>query len=500
MPKIREYAAPELNFQEVPMQGYGELRGGAETARSFQRLGSAIETGSEQIYQRQAQEETSDLNADFSMLTAEVTDEIDSAVQDGSINSQDYLQKLQPRIDKLSDGISTPAARRSFERNAARLTAVAIKKASRGQAMVAGAKAQANVQAEINNYSSSLFVDPSSFQDNIDAMRSSIEDQVTSGALKAVDAEKLQMVATRDLAKGAVRGWARLDPDLAEKKLKDFQPYLSGDQMSEMQGYINQERRANAAEATRLEAAEKRAEKLKGDAWMEKNLNQIINGNLSTKTILSSPLKPREKMSLINAVERNAKDGGGATDPRVKNRIMQNILNGQITDVQQFVDQVGSGINLKDLGELNGFLAKTPEGEAQIEGEKRLFELAKKTLGNKDPMTGGFQTDADSEYNISRFMAEYQRKKQEMIKAKKPLSELVNPDSKDYFGFRVKEFKKTPQQILEYQAQLTKAQVAAQTSQGSQKRLKVVSPKGQSGTILEADKDKYLSQGFKVVD
>lgn len=222
MPKIREYAAPELNFQEVPMQGYGELRGGAETARSFQRLGSAIETGSEQIYQRQAQEETSDLNADFSMLTAEVTDEIDSAVQDGSINSQDYLQKLQPRIDKLSDGISTPAARRSFERNAARLTAVAIKKASRGQAMVAGAKAQANVQAEINNYSSSLFVDPSSFQDNIDAMRSSIEDQVTSGALKAVDAEKLQMVATRDLAKGAVRGWARLDPDLAEKNSRIF--------------------------------------------------------------------------------------------------------------------------------------------------------------------------------------------------------------------------------------------------------------------------------------
>ena len=490
MPKIREYAAPELNFQEVPMQGYGELRGGAETARSFQRLGSAIETGSEQIYQRQAQEETSDLNADFSMLTAEVTDEIDSAVQDGSINSQDYLQKLQPRIDKLSDGISTPAARRSFERNAARLTAVAIKKASRGQAMVAGAKAQANVQAEINNYSSSLFVDPSSFQDNIDAMRSSIEDQVTSGALKAVDAEKLQMVATRDLAKGAVRGWARLDPDLAEKKLKDFQPYLSGDQMSEMQGYINQERRANAAELARVEAAERRAEKLKGDAWMEKNLNQIINGNLSTKTILSSPLKPREKMSLINAVERNAKDGGGATDPRIKNQITQKILTGEFTDVQQFVDQVGKGINLKDLGELNNFLAKTPEGQAQIDGEKRLFELARKTISSKD-YSGAFNTDADSEYNITRFMADYQAAKNQMIKDGKPVSSLVDPNSADYFGLKAKSYKLTPQQTIALQADL-------QRKRATPERVGVIGKDGKSYTIEKSELPQALKQGYRL--
>lgn len=498
MPKIREYGSPELNFQEVPVQGYGELRGGADSARSLQRLGGAIEDVGNQFYQREVQEETSDVNANFSQLTAEVTEEIESATQDGSINSEEYLNKLQPRIDSLSEGLSTPAARRSFERNAARLRAVAIKKSSRGQALVAGAKAEANVTSEIANYSSSLFSDPEGFHDNLDAMHASIDDQVSSGGLPAAAAEKLKLTSARDMAKAAVGGWARLDPDLAEKKLHSgqYDGYLNGDQKKEMQTYIDQQRRAQLAEINRAEAAERRADKLKSDAWMEKNLKQIIKGDLSTKSIMDSPLKPREKMSLINAVEANAKDGGGRTDPRVKNQIMGAILNGRVTDVQQFVDQVGKGITLKDLGELNNFLAKTPQGEAQIDGEKRLFELAKKALGNKDPMSGGYTTDADSEYNISRFMAAYQRKKEEMIKDKKPLSDLVNPDSKDYFGFRVKEFKKTPQQILDYQAKVAKEQVLANT----QKRIKVVSPAGQAGTILESDKDRYLNskQGFRL--
>lgn len=461
MPKIREYGSPELNFQEVPVQGYGELRGGGDTARSFQRLGGAIEDVGNQFYQREVQEETSDVNANFSQLTAEVTEEIEAATQDGSINSEEYLNKLQPRIDGLSDGLSTPAARRSFERNAARLRAVAIKKSSRGQALVAGAKAEANVTSEIANYSSSLFSDPEGFHDNLDAMHASIDDQVSSGGLPAAAAEKLKLTSARDMAKAAVGGWARLDPDLAEKKLHSgqYDGYLNGDQKKEMQTYIDHQRTAKEAENTRAEAAQKRAEKAKGDAFMAQHLKEIVKGNLSTEQIMNAPgLKPEFKISLIKAVAKTAKDGG-TTNPAVYTSIHQKMLTGEITDPSQFIDEVNKGrINFSDYEKLVKDIPNTPEGKAMVERKKAAFNIAKsEILQTGFSNFGSRQYTADSQRLLQAWLDDARTQEAELVKQGKSPAELYDPRSPHYIAGpeKFKHYKMSVNEFFSSQAKET---------------------------------------------
>ena len=497
MPKIKEYGPAKLEFQAD-----GESFVAGEPDQFSQQVKSFTESSNSLAYtlnRRKAQEETSDLNAGFAEAAAESTGDIEDGVRDGTIDTPAYMEKLQQRIDKMSDNISTSSGRRTFERNAANLRARAFKQASRGEAAVKGAKVVANVKTEIGSYQASLFTDPSTFNEDHASMMSSVDEHVRQG-LPAIEAEKIKVQASKEMAEAAVRGWAQLNPDIAEKKLHAgiFDKYLgekAGDSKAQMQTYIDTQRSAKLTELNRVDALEKRTQRLKADAFWDRNVKAIANGELDTNAIMNSPsLTGKDKMAMINLVEKNSADGGGRTNPRVKNKILGDIQAGRITDASQISEHVGNGINVKDMVQLNQFLVKTPEGEAMIDGEKNLFEIAKKTIGQKDMSNPWGGTDGSSEYNISRFMFDYQQAKQQMIKDKKNPADLVNPNSKDYFGFKARGYKLSPQDTLKKQADI----VAAQTVAKGEKRIKVISPSGQSGTILESEKATYLKQGFRL--
>ena len=507
MPKIREYGAPELGYQRDGVTSTARYAPDGESGRAISRFGEHLTDLGDSVYRRQEQEETSNINAEFSTLSADVTTELDEQVRDGTINAQEYAEKLQERINKFDQNIETGAGRRSFERNSAQLQSQAFKRASRGQAIVAGARAEANVKTEMGNYSSSLFNDPGNFDVYHQRMFDSIDDQVETGALKASDAEKLKYAAGSDLAKSAVRGWAQLDPNVAEQKLTsgEFDRYFDGDTKAQMQGYINQQRTAGETEKNRVEAQIKKAEKARTDAWYETNLSKIIQGNLDTKQIMNSPLKPREKMSLLRAVNANA-IRGGTSNPRVVNYIRQRILLPagdpyKIVDVQQFIDRVGIDLSMTGLGKLNSFLQKTPEGQAMVDKERRLMDFAKKGIANRGFMSSGFGTDINSEKNISQFMDDYQAAKQAMIKEGKNPSALVDPNSKEhYFGNKISAYRLSGQQVVDNLAEETKkrVQVETQAKVSGEKRIKVISPDGIPGTIFESEKQKKLSEGYRL--
>ena len=438
MPKIREYGQA-LEYQAGGVTSTMGLARSGDVGRAIRGAGEEIGQLGDNIYKRQAQQETSDQNAQFSDLAADVSLEVDQGIQDGSIDAQKYAETVRQRIDKLGENISTNEGRMAYERNAARVMGQAQKMAARGQAAVAGAKAQTNLGTELSNYTSSLFTDPSEFSSNYDAMMSSINDQVTTKALKSADADKFRLAAGKDLAKSAVRGWAQLDPDIAEKKLRngEFDTYLDGESKAQMQTYIDVKRSAQKTDIERKEALERKAEKAKGDAWMAKNLKGITAGTVSSDEILNAPgLKPQFKMQLLKSVQENAKNGGGITDPAVYTRISQRTLlpdgdPNKIEDPEQFIGLVGKGLSMKDFERLSSDLDKTPDGKAMRGSKKSAYDVAKAAIVQKSFVNfGSGQSSPESLSQLQRWSDEVRKLEEQYAKDGKPIRDLYDPANK----------------------------------------------------------------------
>lgn len=464
MPKIREYGVQNLEFQNPGLSSSAALEHSGDMGRAVDKFGQTVENVGDMVYRRQAQEETSNLNASFAQLNAQVTSDIDDGTQDGSIDAQKYTDGLQKKIDSMDQNITTREGRNAFERNAGHLQEYAFKRASRGQAAVAGAVSVNNVKTTLSGYSQSLMADPSGFAQNREAMLSAIDDQVQTGGLKATEAEKLKVVARNNLAEATMRGWARLDPDLAEKKLysDEFKGDLDSNSMSQMQDYINKVRVAKGAEESRSEAAQKRAEKATGDAWMAQNLHSIADGSLDANKILDAPgLKPQFKLDLLKKVQAHANDGGGITNPAVLTQIHSRILADpsdpqKIVDPSQIIDKVGNGISWKDFEKLTHDMPKTPDGEDFRQSKKSALDVAKaEVLKQGFSAFGGSKYSADSQRQLQMYIDDVRRAERQAVKDKKPLSSLYDPKSPDYVASpeRLKKYQMTPKEYFDSQAQ-----------------------------------------------
>lgn len=460
MPKIKTYGETNLEYQAGGLTSSAGLARSGEMGRAVQRLGGEVGEIGDAVYKRQSQEETSDLNAAFSDLSADVTVEVDELVQNGTIDAQKYSETVNKRVDELGNNISTREGRMAYERNAARLKAQAYKRAARGQAAVAGAKATANLTQELSNYSSSLFSDPSEFQTNYDAFTASLSDQVNNGALPAAEAEKLRLSAGKDMAKSAMRGWAQLDPDIAEKKLKkgEFDGYLDGEAKSQMQTYIDQRRNANEAKANQAEANQRRAQKLREDAFIDKNIRKIVDGTLSVDEIFNSPdLSGRAKEQIIEKVKKHAKDGGGRSDPAVYTNISSRILlpegdPNKISDSSQILSFVGKGLTMKDWESLNNDLQKTPDGQAMRASKQSAQSVAKSAILQKK-VTGFFgsgQYSSESQAQLQNWTNDVRALEQKFIEEKKNPRDLYDPRKPDYVG--------RPEFLSKYRIQLNSPQ------------------------------------------
>lgn len=452
MPRIKEYGQA-LEYQASGVTSSAGLRHSGVEGRAIQELGEGIQQVGDQIYKRQEQEETSDLNANFAELGADVSQEIDEGTQNGTIDAQKYVETVQQRVDKLSDGISTRAGRFAFERNSARLTAQAAKRAARGQAAVAGAKAQANLGTELAGYSSAVFTDPTGYDTAKEAFNSSLGDQVATGALKAVDAEKIRRAGNKDLAMAAGRGWAQIDPDMAEKKLNSgaLDGDIDGDQKAQLQTYIDGRRSANLVEVQRKDALEKKAEKLKRKSWIAKNISGIASGTLSTDEIMNAPGDPMDNLKLLEVVSKNARDGGGVSNPAVISDVHTKMLlpdgtPGKIVDESQIFDLVGRGMSMDDAKDAIRDLDDTPDGKAMRASQSSALAVAKKTILQRGLMFYGTGVNSGaSQQQLENWIKDTRNLRNQYLKDGKNVSDLYNSKSPNYVG--------SPEFLKQYQIQ-----------------------------------------------
>lgn len=462
MPRIREYQVRDQVAGPVERRrasaediGFGE---------GLKTLGRGISQAGDALTRRAEQDEISDLNRRFAENQATSSEDLQETLRTadpGDKNiTNDFLERYDERTDEIGSNLSTAAGRNYYARTRAAQRVQFLRSAAAGQADLAGIKAKTDYVNSLNSYSSSLINDPSSFEFTNQMHTEALNQMVEAGNLSKADALKLKTSGQTDLAKSAVRGWIQNDPNFAKEQLNQgrWDNYVDGDLKRQLLGESDQAIRGQEIEDRRRQQQQEEALKAQQIQTQNDLLNGINAGSVSAKDILNSNLNPtgsgskKQFLDMLN--KRVSKGGGGQTDPGTFRTLFDRIHADdedpkKILDENELNSYLGRGLSFTDLNRLRGEIQgrKTQSGAIEAELKKNVSNIAKSVLTKSDPVTGLKDPEGDTQYQrfMNYFLTEYDRLRKE---GKSP-QELLNPDSKDYIGVAVRDYAKSPQQILE---------------------------------------------------
>lgn len=466
MPVIQEYNRQFSTAGPIQERRRTADDFGAAEARGLGRLGQGVQSAGQALQRRAEQEELSDLNAKLSKVQADNAIEFQELVRTAKPGDkkvfEDFDKRAQKRLDDVQGGIETGAGRNYFNNASSKISNQLRVNAAQTQADLDGEKAVIDYTQSKNNLSAGLVSDPSSLEVSRDLHRQGIDNLVNSGLLSARDAEKLKLQGDRDLIKSSIRGWAKLDPEFAKEKLKsgEYDKELGGDLKVQMFGEVEQAIRAKDVEAQRQERRQKELKEAEQLKTQNTFLEKMSENNLTVADILDSNLDafgPGSKEQFIRMVQKtNEKGGKLQTNPNTFIEIFDriNLPDGdpkKITDEAQLNDFLGEGLNYTDLTKLRQEITgrKTEKGRVESDMRKQLFNIAKGHLTRSNALTG--VRDPDGDESMLRFQTFVYEQVEEQRKAGKPIRDLLNPDSKDYLGRFIRNYKRSPQEIMRAQ-------------------------------------------------
>lgn len=238
MPKIKGYES-QVNASGRGVSSGINVDSVAAPYRAAQKaIGAAVEFGSElnQLEQRNAQAEISDLNANFAEAREEWQTRIQEDTRNGSLDVDKVKTDYAEFVNKMNTGIETEAGRKFFERQASRIGGQVLRTAGRAQIELAGKRAEENWKSALDRSSNSLQKDPTQFDDIYGSAIEAIDAQVEVGAIPAGLADRFKRETGKELAKNTVRGLINKNPSAAKKALDKgvYDSYLDPDAKQQM--------------------------------------------------------------------------------------------------------------------------------------------------------------------------------------------------------------------------------------------------------------------------
>ncbi len=465
MPEIQEYL-PQTEAQG-PVGGTSpNLELGGATGKALERLGGVLSENAERIDRRQAQEETTDIYASFAEKRANWTAKLQQQTQDGTLDVDKFTEEFDKDAEKDGEDLSTPEGKHFYERQKSRLRGSLLEMAVAGKAQLAAADAKGAWLQSMGHTSSALMQDPSSFQDAYESGVEAIDAMIKTGGLPEKMRDKAVAEMGAEYAKGAIRGWAEQNPANAKHMLDKgaFDDYLNADQKYQMQAEVHHYAAAQETEGRRADKAVEDAQKAAREAWGQHALPKLASNSLSTKDGLAAvkdgTLKWEQGERWLGLIDQGARKEF-QSNPRVKNALIQKIVNpsqddqNPIEGPEDLMKHVRPGeLNISDFNQLNSLFNKTPEQQAAHQGEKALFDAAKKTIRYRDPLTN--QYSVQGEQKLAKFMDDYIHAKN-TIKAKGgSISDLVSPSSAMYFGNNLENYQTSMEDQLTHTAEAQK--------------------------------------------
>lgn len=457
MARIEEYL-PQVQAQgpsNVPPD-YLAYRGVQQVGQGIQQFGADVSRADDVVYNRQEQDEASTAMADFAQARADWTNKLQTQMANGTLNVDQFKQQYQDSMDQMSDKYQTNLGRTVFQRQSARLGGSLLVSAMKGQAVIAGNKAVSDWQTAVNSNSDALMQNPAQFHDAYESMVEGIQGQVKAGAINQEQATKMIKASGAELSKGAIRGWANMNPQAAQHMLDQgaFDQFLDSDSKFRMQQEVRAYGEAQATDVLRQKKIADAAQAEASQNWSKTALPQLVNNQLTPKAVLQSPMKWEDQVKWLNMIKAQSK-AGAMTDPSLKNQLTERMLlpdndPRKISDPSQLWGYVGKGLTPQDVVGMGNWFRQTPEGQSLTNSRKMLLNTAKAAIANTGGLLGGH--NAQGEYNLLQFTAALQNKEEAYRKEGKAISSLYDPTSADFFGKMIPHYQLSPQQMISGQA------------------------------------------------
>lgn len=454
MPKITPYqmqtsaaSAPQVRSLDVGGSG----RGFQQFAEGIKELGAGIEKAQEQS-------DVSNLHAEMSKTHADLTVAYQKALQEGTLDADQFNQFAQDKIDKVGENVKTRAGRNFYTQGSAELKGHFLEQAAMGQAELRGEQAKANYTQSLNSSTSALMNDPSTFDFVNQQQQQGIDALVATSGLPAKHAAELKVHSQNELAKSSVRGWIQLNPEEAKGQLQSgkWDNYISGDEKKQLFGEADQGVRAREIENERIKKGQREALELEQKGTQNDFLQAMNDGKLNSKTILNSNLDAfgsGSKEQFLQLLKRNNEekiktDSGTYINIWDKIHLPDGDPN-KIVDENDLNKYMGRGLTLTDI---NAFRAemqgkKTIQGQDESDLKKGVIDIAKGKLTKSNPLTGFRDPIGDENFQRwhSQFLADFNEKKQKG----KSTKDLLDPKSPDYLGGTIDTYVRTNQQIIQ---------------------------------------------------
>lgn len=465
MPKIIDYSTPQRGLS-LPNAQPDRIATGQE-GRGLEQLGRGITDlalgVTDAVHKRQVQKDLTTGDVELAKAREEFTTQIDDGIRSGQIDLDEISNGLTEKFNDIGSGIETNQGKNAFLRQQADLRAQLMKYAAHGKASVDGDKAVEDINSFWSAQGSALQKDPSSFQDVISSQKAFILNLQDSGMLPASKTPELTRKGEEELAKNAIRGWIDLNPEFAKQRLASEEfGMVGGNLRSQLSGEIDQAIRAKEVEGERRKRQQKEALEKQQLVVQNDFLVKMSENKLTAKDILKSNLEPfgsGSKDQFIRMLKAENENGGRLkTNPEVFfnlfNRI--NLPDGdpnRISVEGDLNEYLGRGLSYEDLNKLRDEVTggKTEKGRIENELRKQMFEVAKGQLSKSNAFTG--IRDPEGDERLLMFTTFAYSKISEAQKEKKPVSDLLNPKSKDYLGNFIGNYKRTPQEIIRSMSQ-----------------------------------------------
>lgn len=470
MAEIQEYL-PQVQAPE----GVGSVSQNIELSgavgKGIEQLGADINQGSMLLQRRNAQRESAQVYAHISDLSNDFTQKIQGAIQDGSLNQESMLQNFDDANQKMSESLETPQAQNYLTRLQTRFRGHLMKTMASGSAQIAKNEAIGGMLDARSKAGNAILQDPSSFQDQYEAGIEDVDQRIKTGGLPASMRDKAIRELGSDFATQAIRGWANLDTKTARqllngdkqsgKKPLDYiegdDPILTPDKRQQLNLEIDRVDRNNEVEDSRQTKAINDAQKKNAEKWSADHFQPWQDNQLSTKDVTSAVQKGAlnaeqgEKwIRLINERQKEDSRPNFTLYNTLATRIADPTSDTPIKSVDDIMNYVGHGINPTQVSSLVKLLKTTPEESAAAQGEKALFDSAKKTIRFKNMMTQ--QYDVLGEQKLAQFHADFAQAKDKLKSSGGAISELTNPNSKNYFGNNLDRYQTSMQDQLTHQS------------------------------------------------
>lgn len=265
-------------------------------------------------------------------------------------------------------------------------------------------------------------------------------------------AAKMQWKAQelQDLRQNEIRGWIDINPYRAKEMIDSgtWNNDLSDDLRNSLSHEATQGIRAAEIEKNRSKQLADDETEAKREAIKSSFIEKAVKGTLSANEIVrDDTLKASEKEHLLRELKNNSLNMKTASDPNVFNRMVEEINNGKITSDDQILSKLGKGLTWSDVNHLRKELNSGEGNQGQQEKifKKGLDDIAKGMLTKSNAM--GFK-DPEGDVQLQKWRIFAAQKMQEGREKGLTITQMTDPDSKDYIGKYLTQFKKTPEQIM----------------------------------------------------